>query len=150
MKPSPGITGLLRTVALPLAAIVAAFFLAVPAQASPPPDFSGHYELVDAKAARSFSLDVKQKDRRAEAFFSASMIDGSGAAPDARGKGEIEDGVLTFKFKDSFNNEGTCTLEPNKGVFQLNITVTKVVEPSPLHFYGELMMKKTSARPATP
>ena len=35
------------------------------------------------------------------------MADGSGAAPDAEGAGEIEDGVLSFKFKDSFDNEGT-------------------------------------------
>ncbi len=101
-------------------------------------NYNGHYELVDAKANRTFSLDVKQTGSRAEVSFSAAMADGSGAAPDGSGKGHVEDGILSFKFKDSFNNEGTCTLESRKGKggFLLNMTVLKVVDPGPFHFYG--------------
>jgi hypothetical protein len=115
----------------------------MPARASAPdPNYNGHYELADAKAGRSFSLDVKQTKHRAEVTFSAAMADGSGASPEGAGKGRVEDGVLSFKFKDSFNNEGTCTLQPAKKGYQLSITVTKVVEPKPFHFYGNVLLKK--------
>jgi hypothetical protein len=126
----------------------AATFSSVRADA--PPNFSGNYELAGKRSDREFSLEVKQKGSRAEVTFSASMADGTGAAPDGVGKGEIEDGVLSFKFKDSFNNEGTCTLQPAKVGFQLNINVTKVVDASPFHFYGELLMKKTSDHVVAP
>jgi len=72
------------------------------------------------------------------------MADGSGAAPDAEGDGKIENGVLSFKFKDSFDNEGRCKLQPSRGGYLLDMVVTKVAEPSPLHFYGTLLLKKTS------
>jgi hypothetical protein len=110
-------------------------------------DYEGHYELPDTKSGRSFSLDVKQTHSRAQVTFSAAMADGSGAAPDGEGKGRVEDGVLSFNFKDSFNNEGTCTLESKKDGFHLNIVVTKVVDPGPFHFYGNIVIKKTSAKP---
>ena len=109
-------------------------------------DFGGSYALADAKAGRAFTLEVKQTDSRAEVSFSAAMDDGSGSAPDGSGKGRIEDGVLTFKFKDSFNNEGTCTLTSAKHGYQLNMVVIKVVDPSPFHFYGNVALKKTSGR----
>jgi len=106
-------------------------------------NYNGHYELADAKAARTFSLDVKQTGSRANISFSAAMADGSGAAPDGEGKGHVEDCVLSFTFKDSFNNEGTCTLEFKKRVYHLSMTVIKVVDPSPFHFYGNVLLKKT-------
>ena len=58
----------------------------------------------------------------------------------------------SFKFKDSFDNEGTCKLQllPGSSLYQLDMVVTKVVEPSPLHFYGTLQLKKTSAKPESP
>ena len=131
-------------------AIIAAIFAALssPAMAEET-NFSGHYELADAKAKadRMFSLDVTQKGDRAEVSFSAAMADGSGAAPDGTGKGQVEDGVLSFKFKDSFNNEGTCTLESRHDGFHLCITVVKVVDPGPFHFYGNIPLKKTSNKP---
>ncbi len=111
------------------------------------PNYSGHYELTDAKAKREFLLDVKQNGDRAEIAFSAAMSDGTGAAPDGMGKGHVEDGVLSFKFKDSFNNEGTCTLQSGKAGYQLSITVLKVVDPGPFHFYGNMALKKTSDKP---
>ena len=115
--------------------------------ATPVVDYNGHYEMVDVKADRTFSLDVKQTKRAADVKFSASMTDGSGPAPDGNGKGRIEDGVLSFKFKDSFNNEGTCTLQPGKGGYELSMTVTKAVEPRPFHFYGSVLLKKVSGHP---
>lgn len=131
------------------AAVLAAILvMASPARASiSDVDYSGHYELVDVKADRVFSLNVTQARHRANVTFSAAMADGSGPAPAGAGEGRIRDGVLSFKFKDSFNNEGTCTLQPGKGGYQLSMTVTKVVEPRPLHFYGNVLLKKVSDRP---
>jgi len=110
-------------------------------------NYNGHYELADAKAGRTFSLEVKQTGSRADVSFSAAMADGSGAAPDGAGKGRVENGVLSFAFKDSFNNEGVCTLESRNDGYHLSMTVTKVVDPGPFHFYGNVLLKKTSDKP---
>jgi hypothetical protein len=117
--------------------------------ADPKPNFTGSYALAAKKTDRQFSLDVEQNGERAKVNFSAAMTDGTGAAPDAEGSGKIEDGVLSFKFKDSYDNEGTCTLQrlPNDA-YELAMTVTKVVEASPFHFYGKLLLKKVSDHPA--
>jgi len=133
---------------LRVAVVVAALFgtLLVRAE-STETNYNGHYELAAAKSARTFSLEVAQTGSRAKVSFSAAMADGSGAAPDGSGKGRVEDGVLSFKFKDSFNNEGTCTLESSKDGYHLSMTVTKVVETSPFHFYGNILLKKTSDKP---
>jgi len=131
-----------------MALVVAALFAAVPGHASAAQtNYNGHYEMADGKAGRTFSLDVKLKDSKADISFSAAMDDGSGAAPDATGKGHVEDGVLSFSFKDSFNNKGTCTLQFFKDGYHLSITVLKVVDPSPFHFYGNVLLKKTSNTP---
>ena len=131
-----------------MAVVVAALFGTLSGHASSTEtNYTGHYEMADAKAARTFSLDVKQTGSRADVAFSAAMADGSGAAPDGTGKGRVEDGVLSFAFKDSFNNEGTCTLEFRKDGYHLSMTVTKVVEPSPFHFYGNILLRKISNKP---
>jgi hypothetical protein len=110
-------------------------------------NFNGHYELAGVKTGRTFTLDVKQTKSRAEITFSAAMDDGTGAAPDGTGKGEVEDGVLSFKFEDSFKNEGTATLESMKDGFHLSMIIIKVVDPDPFHFYGTIRLKKTSEKP---
>jgi hypothetical protein len=140
--------GRLRAVGLGAVLLVATFFGAS-ASPAPPKDtnYNGHYELFDPKASRAFSLDVKLTRAKAEVSFSAAMADGSGAAPDGEGKGRVEDGVLSFAFKDSFNNEGTCTLTSMKDGYHLSMTVLKVVDPSPFHFYGTVLLKKTSGKP---
>jgi len=128
--------------------IVAALFGMLSGHASSTEtNYSGHYELADVKAGRTFSIEVRQTGSRADVSFSAAMADGSGAAPDGAGKGRVEDGVLSFAFKDSFDNEGTCTLEPGKGGYLLSMTVIKVVDPRPFHFYGNVVLKKTADKP---
>lgn len=140
--------GRVLTCGLRMAVIVAAIFGTLPCHAtSPNANYSGHYELTDVKAARTFSLDVKLNGSRAEVSFSAEMADGSGAAPDGSGKGKVEDGVLTFTVKDSFNNECACTLTSKSDGYHLSMTVTKAVEPGPLHFYGNMLLQKTSLHP---
>jgi hypothetical protein len=130
--------------------LLAGLFALVPASAAPAPkpDFNGSFELAGNRTDRVFSLEVKLNGRRAKISFSASMADGSGAAPDAEGAGKIEAGVLTFKFKDSFDNEGTGKLQflPTTELYQLDMAVTKVVETSPLHFYGTLQLRKIDGR----
>jgi hypothetical protein len=148
--PSGTTRGRVRTLGLRmvLALIVAALFGAFSAHAaSTETNYNGHYELADVKAARTFSLVVRQTGSKADVSFSAAMADGSGTAPDGMGKGRVEDGVLSFAFKDSFNNEGTCTLESRQDGYHLSMTVTKVVDPGPFHFYGNVLLKKTSNKP---
>jgi len=128
--------------------IVLSLFGTLPGHAaSVETNYNGHYELAGAKADRTFSLEVKQTGSRADVSFSAAMADGSGAAPDGSGKGRVEDGVLSFAFKDSFNNEGTCTLASKADGYHLSMTVTKVVDPDPFHFYGNVLLLKISNKP---
>jgi hypothetical protein len=116
--------------------------------AFPAASLTGHYELADGKADRSFSLDITQTGSNADLSFSAAMADGSGAAPDGEGHGKIDaTGVLSFTFKDSFDNEGSGTFELKKDGYHLHLNVTKVIEPRPLHFYGDVLLKKTSSKP---
>jgi hypothetical protein len=139
---------------LPLFALLIGLLVAVPAFAAPAPkpDFNGNFVLAGKRTDRAFFLAVDLNGRRAKVNFSASMVDGSGASPDADGTGKIEDDVLNFKFKDSFDNEGTCKLRllPGTSIYQLEMVVTKVVEPSPLHFYGTMQLTKTTAKSASP
>lgn len=112
-------------------------------------NYTGHYELADAKADRAFSLDITQTGAKADLSFSAAMADGSGAAPDGDGKGQLDKtGVLSFTFKDSFDNEGAGTLEHKKDGYHLTLTTTKVVEPRPLRFYGDVLLKKIADKPS--
>jgi hypothetical protein len=114
------------------------------AASTAPADYTGRYEMADTKAGRAFLLNVAQNGSRATVSFSAAMSDGDGAAPQASGKGRIRHGVLTFAFKDSFNNEGDCTLTPGEKGYALSMTLTKVAEPKPLHFYGDMLLKRVS------
>ena len=131
-----------------LLALALAFLSGTAGHAGTPPaldSLTGHYELTDKKIDRAFSLDITQTGSSASISFSAAMADGSGAAPDGDGQGTVSPtGVLTFTFKDSFENEGTGTFEWKKDGYHLHLTVTKVVEPRPLRFYGNLLLKRLS------
>jgi hypothetical protein len=126
------------------------FFLAMPASraGTDAPNFTGHYELADKNADRSFSLDVTEPGALVVLSFSAAMNDGSGAAPDGDGKGALDkSGGLAFTFKDSFDNEGTGTLVQEKGSYHLLLNATKVNDPRCLRFYGDVLLRKTSDKP---
>jgi hypothetical protein len=112
-------------------------------------DYTGHYELTNASADWVFAIDIAQTGSKADVSFSASMVDGSGAAPEGGGKGVVDKtGVLTFKFKDSFDNEGAGTLVLGRDGYRLEMDVTTVVEPRPLRFYGDVLLKKTADKPS--
>jgi hypothetical protein len=114
-------------------------------------EFTGHYELADASKESSFSLDITQTGSKADLSFSAAMADGSGAAPDGDGKGEVAaNGILKFKFTDSFGNEGAGTLDVANGVYHLELDVTKVAESRALRFYGDVVLRKTANKPSPP
>ena len=123
------------------------FLASLAAVPSPAGNFTGHYELADPKADQSFSMDLEQKGTKAEFSFSAAMADGSGAAPDGDGKGEINPaGVLVFTFSDSFGNEGKGTLQAAKDGYALKMDPTKVLEPRCLRYYGDLLLRKTAKK----
>jgi hypothetical protein len=110
-------------------------------------NYTGHYEMADPKANRTFLLDLTQVHSRVKASFSAAMSDGTGAAPKGTGKGHFEDGVLSFDFTDNYHNEGSCTFAPLKGGYQLSMRVVKLGDMAPLHFYGTVLLRKTSDKP---
>jgi hypothetical protein len=114
-------------------------------------NYTGHYELADPKADYTFSLDVTQTGSSANLSFSAGMADGSGAAPDGDGKGGVgADGTLTFTFKDSFDNAGSGTLVSGKDGYHLKLNPVTVADARALHFYGDVLLKKTADKPASP
>jgi hypothetical protein len=114
-------------------------------------NFTGHYELADAKADYSFSLDVTQTGASAQLSFSAAMADGSGAAPDGDGKGKVgADGTLHFTFKDSFDNAGSGTLAAGQDGYHLTLNPTTVADPRALHLYADALLKRTAEKPSDP
>jgi hypothetical protein len=114
-------------------------------------NYTGHYELADAKADYSFSLDVMQTGTAVQFVFLAGMNDGSGAAPDGDGQGKVgPDGTLKFTFKDSFDNKGDGTLVARKNGYHLNLDPTTVADSRALRMYGDLLMKKTADKLAGP
>lgn len=120
------------------------------ARAADTGSFTGHYEPAVARADSVFALDISQTGSQADVSFSASMSDGSGAAPDADGKGTVDAaGVLKFTFKDSFDNEGTGTLVRRPDGYHLHLDVGKIVDPRPTRFYGDILLKKLSDKPAS-
>jgi hypothetical protein len=136
------------------ALVLAALFFALPGVGDARADamnYTGHYELADAKADHSFSLDVTQTGSSVQLSFSAAMADGSGAAPDGDGKGSTDPaGGVKFTFKDSFDNEGTGSLVAGKDGYRLKLDATTVNDARAMRFYGEVLLKKTGEKPSDP
>jgi hypothetical protein len=114
-------------------------------------NYTGHYELADAKAGYSFSLDITQTGSGFQLTFLAAMADGSGAAPDGGGQGKVDtDGTLKFTFKDSFDNAGSGTLIFAKDGYHLSLDPTTVADSRALPLYADALLKKTADKPASP
>ena len=112
----------------------------------PAQDFTGHYELAK-KGDSVFSLDVQQKGKTATIAFSASNMNGSGAAPDGDGEGTLNaKGELAFKWTDSFFNSGTAVLRRDGKRFLLSMEPIKVEDSRSMVHYGDLVLKRTSTK----
>ena len=110
-----------------------------------PVNYTGHYELVDNHPDRIFTLDLSQSGSRVKVVFFAEVRNDPGAKPAGKGLGRVNDqGILEFTFKDSFANEGSGTLEPANNGYRIEMRITKFVDPAPLHFYGDLTLRRTS------
>jgi hypothetical protein len=110
-------------------------------------DFAGHYVLAKGTSA-PFVLDVEQSGKSAKMHFLAGRDDGSGAAPGGGGEGTLNaKGELEFPWADTFDNAGTATLRREGRLFQFSMKTTKATDPRALVFYGELTLKRTSAKP---
>ena len=140
-------------------ALIAAF--ALPAGAAPkkpaakpdaekapagPADLTGRYERAgDEKSI--FILHIRQNGDRADMDFSASKADGTGAAPEGKGKGALNDkGELEFTFDDSFGNKGTAVFRKAGAAYQLIMKADTVADPRAAKFYGTLALKRTADR----
>jgi hypothetical protein len=116
------------------------------------PDLTGRYES-DCSASERYSVrfrvSVKQTGSQASVSFTAAFAGGHIAAPDGEGTGEVSStGKLTFRFEDSFSNEGTATLKRRGKSYVLTIRPTKVVEKRPLLLYADpVYLKKKSSIP---
>ena len=110
------------------------------------PDFTGHYERTgDAKNV--FILIIRHAGATAEMEFSAGRADGTGAAPDGSGKGNLNDkNELEFTFDDSFGNKGTAVFKKAGAAFQLTIKPETVTDPRAAKLYGTMTLKRTADR----
>ena len=110
------------------------------------PDFTGHYERAgDAKTV--FILIIRHTGATAEMEFSAGHADGTGAAPDGSGKGNLNDkNELEFTFDDSFGNKGTAVFKKAGAAFQLIIKPETVTDPRAAKLYGTMTLKRTADR----
>ena len=117
-----------------------------PAEEKVAPDFTGHYERTgDAKSI--FILIVRHTGASAEMEFSAGRADGTGAAPDGSGKGNLnEKGELEFTFDDSFGNKGTAILKKVGAGFQITVKAETVADPRAAKLYGVIALKRTADR----
>ena len=117
-----------------------------PAEEKVAPDFTGHYERTgDAKSV--FILIIRHTGASAEMEFSAGRADGTGAAPDGSGKGNLnEKGELEFTFDDSFGNKGTAVFKKAGAVFQLTVKAETVTDPRAVKLYGTMTLKRTADR----
>lgn len=131
---------------LPLLFLVATACSALAADA-PSDSFTGHYELAK-KSKSAFSLDVLQDGKTAKISFSAGNENGSGAAPDGDGEGKANDkGELEIHWTDSFENDGTAVLKHSGKLVVFAMKPGKVSDPRALALYGNVTLKRTSAKP---
>jgi hypothetical protein len=131
------------------AAITFVLFEGMVGAGAEPINYTGHYELASDGTGSTFSLDVAQTGFEVHLAFSAGMADGSGAAPDGEGSGRVDSaGEVKFTFKDSFDNAGTGTLVRGKNGIELKMDASTVNDPRAIHFYGDILLKKTADQPS--
>ncbi len=90
-----------------------------------------------------FALSLEQSGPDISVFFSAGNNDGSGAAPEANGKGKITGkGSVEFTWEDSFKNSGTGSIKKSGSDVILSIKTPHAADQRCLHFYsGNIRLK---------
>jgi len=128
--------------------ILAAIALAIPAIAADAPNFAGEYaDKRFLKGQGVFQLSLEQKGNVVSVFFSAAHNDGSGAAAEADGTGNVTSkGTIDFRWEDSFKNAGTGTITRSGSDVILSIKTTRVTDSRCLVFYGQNMRLKPAGK----
>jgi hypothetical protein len=104
-------------------------------------NFAGEYaDKKFLKGQGVFQLSLEQQRSEVSVFFSAGYSNGSGAAPEADGKGKVTGkGTVEFTWTDSFNNSGTGTIKKSGNDVLISIKTTHVADSRCLPYYGENM-----------
>src|SRR5262249_15656140 len=93
-----------------------------------------------------FQLSLEQSGNDVSVFFSATHTDGSGAAPEADGKGKVSGDKVQFSWSDSFNNSGTGTIKKSGNDVIISIKTNKVADSRCLQFYGDNIRLKPAGK----
>jgi len=109
-------------------------------------DYSGRYERA-GEGKSVFILHVRQVADKAVLDFSASHIDGSGAAPDGHATASLDEkGCLVGTFEDSLGNKGTVSMTKARNGVSLTLKPETVAEPRAVKFYGVISLRRTIER----
>jgi FlaG/FlaF family flagellin (archaellin) len=119
-----------------------------PALAAAPASFAGEWADKNyLKGKGVFQLSLEQKDSDVSVFFSAAHNDGSGAAPEANGKGKATGkGMVEFTWEDSFKNSGTGTIKRAGNEVVVSLKPTHVIDSRCLEFYGDNIRLKPAGK----
>jgi hypothetical protein len=130
------------SLAIFFALIVSAAFAADPAS------FAGEYADKNYLSGKGvFQMSLEQKGSDVSVFFSAGRSDGSGADPEANGKGKVTGkGTVEFKWEDSFKNSGTGTIKHIGNEVLVSIKPTHVADSRCLELYGDNIRLKPAGK----
>jgi hypothetical protein len=112
--------------------------LAATTSAAAPENFAGEWADKNYHGNSVFQLSVEQNGTDVSIVFSANHTDGSGAAPEADGKGKLTGkGRVEFIWSDSFSNAGKGTIRKAGADVIVSIKTTRVADSRCLMFYGD-------------
>jgi FlaG/FlaF family flagellin (archaellin) len=119
-----------------------------PALAAAPASFTGEWADKNyLKGKGVFQLSLEQKASDVSVFFSAGRSDGSGADPEANGKGKVTSkGTVEFTWEDSFKNSGKGTVTKSGNDVIVSIKPTKVADSRCVQFYGDGIRLKPAGK----
>ena len=126
--------------------IAAIVFVLIAANASAE-NFAGEYaDKAYLKGTSVFQLSLEQNGNDVAVFFSAAHNDGSGAAPEADGKGKANGDKVQFTWSDSFKNSGTGTIKKSGNDVIVSIKTAKIADSRCLEFYGDSIRLKPAGK----
>jgi hypothetical protein len=110
-------------------------------------NFAGEWADKNYHGNSVFQLSVEQTGSNVSIVFSANHTDGSGAAPEADGKGKLTGkGTVEFTWSDSFSNAGKGTIRKAGPDVIASIKATRVADSRCLIFYGDNIRLKPAGR----